>query len=69
MLEAASSRSICERPSSRVIAGSSSSSWARLVALAIGAVTPGRAAIQASATWAGVAPASAATSSSAARTA
>ena len=44
-------------------------SWScsRLVALAIGAVTPGRAISQASATWAGVARCSAATSSSAAR--
>src|SRR5205085_416356 len=65
---AAVNLSTCSPVSSSVSTPSSSSSWARLVALAIGAVTPGWAASQARATWAGVAPASDATSSSAAST-
>lgn len=48
-------------------APASSSSWATLVALAIGALTPGRAISQASATWAGVAPRRRPTASSASR--
>ena len=47
----------------------SSVSCSGVVALAIGPVMPGRRAIQASATWAGVAPSRAATLSTAARTA
>ena len=54
--------------STSAIAPSSSVIWATLVALAIGAVMPGRAISQASATCAGVASCRRATASSAAST-